>query len=130
MKYNTKVVTAYFKEMGIPEPYYEYEFCPERKWRFDISWPFTELLNGGKISGYVALEVQGGIWRGGRHTNGAALLKEWEKLNTAAALGWRILYCQPTELCMNDTAQFIKQALNIHEPHTRQQSKSLHRLRP
>lgn len=72
----------------IPPPLCEYRFHPVRKWRFDFAWPDAK----------VALEVQGGIWFGGRHTRGAALIKEWEKLNTAASLGWRILYCQPSDL--------------------------------
>lgn len=111
--YNEKIVIAYYKEMGIPEPYFEYAFYPERKWKFDISWPYVNLLDGTSINGWVALEVQGGIFIRGRHTNGAALLKEWEKLNTAATLGWRILYCQPSEVCMKTTADMIKKALGI-----------------
>ena len=101
MKYNPKVVTAYFEEFGIPGPVYEHKFHPTRKWRFDLAWPEHKL----------ALEVQGGIHVRGRHTRGAALLKEWEKLNTAAAMGWRVMFCQPEDLCWNETAEMIKEAL-------------------
>lgn len=65
----------------------EYRFAPPRRWRFDWAW----------LDCKVALEVQGGIWTHGRHTRGAALLKEHEKLNAAAALGWRVLYCTPQQ---------------------------------
>jgi len=101
MKYNTDIVTAYFKSQGIPAPVYELRFHAIRKWRFDLAWPDKK----------VALEVQGGIFTGGRHNRGAAMLKEWEKLNTAAGMGWRLLYCQPSALCMDETVEYIKTAL-------------------
>lgn len=101
--YNPKVVTAFFAEHGISTPEFEYRFHSERKWRFDIAWPLYP----------VAIEVQGGIFQHGRHNRGATMLKEWEKLNEAAAMGWRILYVQPCDLCSYDFAQTIKQALGI-----------------
>jgi hypothetical protein len=73
--------------LGIPAPEAEYRFSPPRRWRFDYAWP------GAK----VALEVQGGLFTRGRHTRGPALLKEHEKLNRAALLGWRLVYCTPRE---------------------------------
>lgn len=101
MKYNPRIVTTYFSSNGIPTPVYEYRFHPVRKWRFDLAW----------IARKVALEVQGGIFIKGRHNRGGALLKEWEKLNTAAILGWRILYCQPMDLCTEDMVKIIKEAI-------------------
>ena len=101
MKYNTAIVIAWFKAHGltaIPE----YRFC-DRKWRFDFAFD----PEGAK----VALEVQGGIFTQGRHTRGAALLKEMEKLNTAASLGWRVLYSTPDNLCMTETIDFVKEAV-------------------
>ena len=101
MKYNPKIVTAYLEERGIPAPVYELKFHPVRRWRFDLAWPDQK----------VALEVQGGNFSNGRHTRGAALLKEWEKLNTAACMGWRVLFCQPSDLCMRETSDIIQEAL-------------------
>lgn len=85
----------------LPAPQPEFYFAKPRKWRFDYAWPEQR----------VALEVQGGIWTGGRHSRGAALLKEWEKLNTAAAKGWRLLYCQPADLTSLETMKAIRDAL-------------------
>ena len=57
----------------------EYLFHPTRKWRFDYAWP-TER---------VAVEIDGGQWvaNGGRHNRDS----DREKLNQAAAQGWRVL---------------------------------------
>ena len=88
--------------LGITPPAPEYWFAKPRRWRFDYAWPEHKL----------ALEVQGGIWTKGRHTRGAAMLKEWEKLNTAAEMGWRILYCQPKELLKEQMALTIVHALD------------------
>jgi very-short-patch-repair endonuclease len=101
MKINPAIFKAVCVSAEIHSPVEEFRFHPVRKWRFDFAWPQHR----------VALEVQGGIWGGGRHSRGAAMLKEWEKLNTAAMMGWRILYCQPRDLCMTETINTIRAAL-------------------
>ena len=103
MNYNPKIVIAWFKANGLSEPVAEYRFAPPRKWRFDFAWEVHRL----------ALEVQGGIFTNGRHTRGAALLKEMEKLNTAAAMGYRVLYVVPSELCMPQTVEMVKAAMKV-----------------
>ena len=80
---------------GLPEPEPEFPFCPGRRWRLDWAWP-----NHGKI----AVEIQGAIFVGGRHVRGAALLKEYEKLNEAACRGWRIVFVTPQQV--NDGSAF------------------------
>jgi hypothetical protein len=118
LSYNPKIVTTFFLEEGIPAPVFEFKFHPERKWRFDLAWTDSEYhhtthFEPGYVPRPVAIEVQGGIWSGGRHNRGAAMLKEWEKLNEAAAMGWRIMYCQPSDLCTVQFATLIKRALWI-----------------
>lgn len=68
------------------QPVREYRFHQTRKWRFDFAWP----------DALVALEVDGGqfAFRGGRHSTDA----DREKLNTAAALGWRVFRFSPKQL--------------------------------
>jgi hypothetical protein len=99
--YNPVIVSAYFRQQGIPVPVFEYHFHPARKWRLDIAWPDHR----------VCLEVQGGIWSAGRHNRGAAMLAEWEKCNTLAGMGWRVLYCQPTDLLVANTIAAVRIAL-------------------
>ncbi|EXR39506.1 DUF559 domain-containing protein [Acinetobacter sp. 1294243] len=59
----------------------EYKFHPTRKWRADF------LITGTKI----LIEVEGGIWSGGRHTRGKGYLGDMEKYNEAAMMGFTVL---------------------------------------
>jgi very-short-patch-repair endonuclease len=96
---------------GVPIPEKEHRFHPTRRWRFDLAWPAHR----------VALEVEGGVWTGGRHTSGAGFVKDMEKYNAAAGDGWRVLRCQPKDLCKSETALMVKAAIALdphHEPYT------------
>lgn len=106
MKYNPKIVLAYFAECGLPRPLLELKFHPERKWRFDFAFMVPNQNH------QVALEVQGGIFLNGGHNRGAALRKEHEKRNAAAQLGWRILYVEPKDLCTAETVEMIRRCLS------------------
>lgn len=75
-------------------PTAEYKFHPTRRWRFD--WAFIEDK--------IAVEQEGAIWIQGRHTRGSGFVKDLEKYNEAARLGWRIFKFQPKEF-KNYTAQ-------------------------
>jgi hypothetical protein len=67
-------------------------FAPGRRLRFDFAhW-------GSK----VAIEVQGGIWIKGGHSTPKGIQQDYEKLNTAQALGWLVF--QVTDESMNDLA--------------------------
>lgn len=66
--------------VGLPEPDREYYFHPKRKYRFDFCWP----------SLMVACEVNGGTWINGRHNRGSSIGKDYEKVNIAQAMGWKV----------------------------------------
>ena len=102
-RYSIPVVLAFFAECGLPEPVPEYRFDPDRKWRFDFCFVASKL----------AVECDGGLFVNGAHVRGAALLKDHEKKNRAATMGFRILYCTPQNLCTTDFAEMIKIALYI-----------------
>lgn len=91
---------------GLPAPEHEFRFHPERKWRFDFCWQ----------SARVAMEVQGAIFTGGRHVRGAALVKEHEKLNHAAILGWRVLFVTPQQLKTGEAFELVKRAITPAPP--------------
>lgn len=85
-------------------PECEYRFAPPRRWRFDYAWRWPE---------FVALEVQGGTFIGGRHSRGPALRKEHEKLNAAVCLGWRVLFCLPEDVKSGAIFETVKRALGV-----------------
>lgn len=128
MHYNPKIVLAFWRECGLPAAKPEFYFHPTRKWRFDFAFLAGAVRSEelGDRTGsdsnskllvprfsHVAVEVQGGIWTGGRHSRGSGLVKEYEKLNAAAALGWRILYCTPQQVQTLHFARTIKAALTF-----------------
>lgn len=59
----------------------EFKFHPERKWKADFH------LVGKKI----LVEVEGGIWSGGRHTRGKGYIGDIEKYNAATMMGYQVI---------------------------------------
>lgn len=59
----------------------EYAFCSTRRWRADHANETIRTL----------IEVDGGVWTGGRHSRGKGQEADNEKLNTAAVYGWFVL---------------------------------------
>lgn len=99
---DTQASFAYLcKAKGIQEPTPEFVFHPDRKWRWDYAWPEAK----------VALEVDGGVWNGGKHGRGSGISKDHEKRNAAAVLGWRLLLVQPKHLLRPQTIDMVAQAL-------------------
>ena len=89
------------RSVGLPGPVREHRFHPVRRWRFDYAW-LTEK---------VALEVEGGVWTGGRHTRGAGFLADVEKYNAAVIAGWRVVRVMPSKLCASATLGMLEQLL-------------------
>ena len=59
----------------------EFKFCESRKWKADFHILESKLL----------VEVEGGIWSGGRHTRGSGYIKDLEKYNEVSKLGYTLL---------------------------------------
>lgn len=89
------------KLAGLPEPQREYVFHRKRKWRFDLAWP--ELL--------IAVEVEGGIWIGGRHVRGEGYEADCEKYNEAQLAGWMVLRFTPGMVKKGKAGQVIETAI-------------------
>lgn len=79
----------------------EFRFHPTRKWRFDYAIPEHK----------IAIEVEGGVWTGGRHTSSVGFLGDMEKYNTATVMGWRVLRTVPAELNTSATLRMIREAI-------------------
>lgn len=71
---------AWLGEEGIAAPVSELAFAPPRKWRFDFAWP----------THWLAVEIEGGLYRGGRHQSLKGFVADAEKYETALRLGWRV----------------------------------------
>ena len=84
---------------GYPEPIREYEFHPEREWRFDFAFPDK----------MIAIELEGGVFSGGRHVRGQGYVNDLEKYNEAVMLGWRLLRYETVK---PDYINQIKKALD------------------
>ncbi len=89
---------AILKIANIDRPVTEFIFHPTRKWRMDYAWPYYK----------VAVEVEGGVFSGGRHTRGVGFMGDMEKYNTATSMGWKILRVTPSTLLKIETVQLIK----------------------
>ena len=121
MTHNPKLVDAFFRSYSIPIPMKEWKFHPTRKWRFDYAWDLTafdtrniiEVPKGVNVRVFtnLALEVEGAVWIQGRHTRGSGFVKDMEKYNEAAVLGWRIIRVQPKDLLTEQTALLIKSCI-------------------
>ena len=74
----------------------EYVFDDEREWRFDFAHSET----------HIAVEIDGGVWTDGRHVRGQGYIDDCEKLNAAAADGWRV-FRFPAHLLSLDDAELV-----------------------
>lgn len=87
--------------VGAPAPVLEYIFHDTRKWRIDIAWP--ELR--------IGVEVDGGVYVGGRHTTGAGFEKDCDKFAEAACYGWRIIRVTPNLIKSGQAIGWIERLL-------------------
>ncbi|MDR3100765.1 MAG: endonuclease domain-containing protein [Paraburkholderia sp.] len=74
----------------LPAPEREVQFDPTRRWRFDFAWSEQRL----------AVEVEGGIHAGGRHTRGTGFEADARKYLAAMLAGWRVV--RVTAAMVND----------------------------
>lgn len=89
-----------------PEGEREHHFHPERDWRFDFAFPTQKVaveIDGGNRKAEI---VNGRAVAVGRHTQSG----DYEKLNAATALGWRVFRYTP-EMLERDPAGIIEQVL-------------------
>jgi very-short-patch-repair endonuclease len=75
----------------------EHRFHPVRKWRFDYYHAPTR----------TAIELDGGVYSGGRHTRGRGFLGDIEKGNAAAAAGITVLRLGTGQVDRQHVAEII-----------------------
>lgn len=79
----------------------EHEFAKPRKWRLDFAWPARK----------IALEVEGGVFSGGRHTRGSGFTEDCAKYNAAALDGWLVLRVTSGHIRTGQAANWLEDAL-------------------
>ena len=57
------------------------------------------------------MEIEGGVWSGGRHTRGIGFVKDMEKYNAAASLGWRVFRFTPQQVRRLEYVPVILEAI-------------------
>lgn len=93
-----------WKVYGIETPETEFKFHPTRKFKFDFAWPDK----------MVAVEKEGGIWMrgGGGHSHPIWILRDMEKGNLAAMLGWRVFRFTPQQLKCGEGQNFMRKVFD------------------
>lgn len=83
----------------VPESPHEYS--KGRDWRFDFAWP--EIM--------LAVEVEGGLYTGGRHVTGKGYEKDLEKYNAATRGGWTLLRYSRRQVTSGEALNQIERAV-------------------
>ena len=102
---------------NLPLPEAEQTFHPTRKWRADYLWRATRNAGRG-----VILEVDGGVYRGGRgggtaiggHSSAAGILRDMAKANAAQLCGYVYLRVTPDQVRHGgDVVDLLRQAFQL-----------------
>lgn len=104
----------HIRAAGIDAPKAEYRFHPDRKWRFDYAYPADRLaieIDGGNRMARMTARGPAAV---GRHTTDA----DYEKLNEAVILGWRVLRFSPAQVSSGYAINAIWRALVNAEAQT------------
>jgi very-short-patch-repair endonuclease len=88
---------------GLPVPEAEVVFHPERKWRFDFCYRAAML----------AVEIEGGIYSGGRHTRPKGFAEDIAKYNAATLCGYRLIRLTPEMIASGGACDLIAAALAL-----------------
>lgn len=91
----------YGELLGLPAAEKEHKFHPARDWAIDRV--YRNYL--------VAVEIEGGVWSGGRHVRGQGFLNDCEKYNAAQLAGWMVLRFSPQQVENGECWETIRTAL-------------------
>lgn len=80
-----------------PELVAEHRFHPVRNWQADYA----------HIGARVIVELEGGVWTGGRHNRGKGYIEDCRKYNSAAALGWTVFRIATGMVSVDDVQPII-----------------------
>lgn len=75
----------------------EFRFHPTRKWRADYAHLESRTL----------IELEGGVWVGGRHNRAAGFVADSEKYLEATLAGWRVVRLVDRQLNMETVGRLV-----------------------
>ena len=75
----------------------EFRFHPTRRWRADYAHLESRTL----------IEIEGGVWMGGRHTRAAGFIADAEKYFEAALAGWRVVRLVDVQLTAENLGRLV-----------------------
>jgi len=79
----------------------EFKFHPIRKWRADFAIPSRMIL----------IEIEGGVWVGGRHQTGTGFSADCEKYSHAALLGYLVFRFTSAMVKSGEAIKMIEDAI-------------------
>jgi len=88
-------------ENQLDVPKAEYRFLKKRRFRFDFAWPDR----------MIAMEVEGGVWSGGRHTRGKVYSRDLENYNLVILRGWKVYRFTTQDVTSGTSISFMKNIL-------------------
>jgi very-short-patch-repair endonuclease len=80
-----------------PELEVEFRFHPIRRWRADYA----------HIESRTLIELEGGVWVGGRHNRASGFVKDAEKYLEAALGGWRVVRLVGSQLNLDNIGRLV-----------------------
>jgi len=90
---------------GLPEPVPQWRFAYPRRWLADFAYPDHMLL----------IEVEGGIYTGGRHVRAVGFRQDCRKYNRAVELGLRVLRFTADMVRSGEALALIERVLRGHK---------------
>ena len=82
-----------------PDAVAEFKFHDVRRWRADFAIPSAKIL----------IEIDGGVFSGGRHTRGAGFIGDQTKHNAAAILGYFVLRFVPADIRSGELFKIVRE---------------------
>lgn len=88
---------------GTIRPVREYRFArPDKEYRFDFAF----------VEQKVAVEMQGGVHKRGRHNRAQGMRDDYDKHIMATLMGWRIVYLT-IDMINDDPTRYINNILSL-----------------
>ena len=89
--------TLLWHSLGGPQLEAEVRFHPTRRWRADFAHRESRTL----------IEIEGGVWVGGRHNRGAGFMADAEKYLEATLGGWRVVRLASPQITADNLRRII-----------------------